>query len=147
MTQTTWATVSEVADITGVDVDANVLRVASYIVETHTRRIYDLDADRVGSRNAYWLRHAVAWQAAWLLGQDDLDTRMNVLEISEAGRATVLDKTALELAPLAKRNINNCSWRRSRSLHVRSPFVDGSAAVSSAAGAEANDPYESWRPM
>lgn len=147
MVQTTWATVLDVADITGKDVDTGVLKVASIIIETHVRKIYSLDVALIGDRDAYWLKNATAWQAVWLLGQDDLDTRMNLKEIAEGGRATVLDATALELAPLAKRNINNCSWRRSRSLHVRSPFVDGAGLLSLNPNAEANDGYEQWRPM
>jgi hypothetical protein len=147
MTQTTWATVTDVADITGTTVDDNVLRVANYVVSTHARRLYELDADRVSTRDAVWLKHAVSWQAAWLPDQPDFQTRMNIREISEAGRSTTLDATALELAPMAKRNLNNCSFRRTRSLHVRSPFVDGATPISANALAEANDPYEQWRPL
>lgn len=147
MVQTTWATVTDTADITGETVDDNVLRMANSIVETHARKIYELAVDLIGATDTVWMKRAVAWQAAWLLGQDDITSRMNLKEIAEGGRATVLDSTALELAPLAKRNLNNCSWRRTRSLHVRSAFVDGSTGLSPVATAEANDAYEAWGPM
>jgi hypothetical protein len=147
MPQTTWATVTDVADITGETVDDNTLQLANEIVEGHVRRIYELDAGRVSTRDAIWLKRAVAWQAAWLPGQDDIVTRLNIKEIAEGGRATVLDPTALELAPLAKRNLDNCSWRRSRSGRVRSPFVDGPSGLSPDPTAETNDFYHTWRPM
>lgn len=147
MAQTTWATVNDVADITGETVDANIVQLANFVVETHARRLYELDITRVSARDAVWLKRTVAFQAAWLPGQPDLLTRLNIQEISEAGRATVLDKTALELAPLAKRTLNNCSFRRSRSLHVRSPFVDGPGRAGVSSVSEASDPYERWRPM
>lgn len=147
MAQTTWATVQDVADITGETVDANIVQLANFVVETHARRLYELDITRVSTRDALWLKRTVAFQAAWLPGQPDVLTRLNILEISEAGRSTALDKTALELAPLAKRTLNNCSFRRSRSLHVRSPFVDGPGRAGVSSVAEASDPYERWRPM
>lgn len=147
MAQTTWATVDDVADITGATVDDNILRVANYVIQVHARRIYALDATATGTRDSYWLKAAVAWQSAWLPDQADFETRMNIQGISESGRATTLDATALTLAPMAKRAIDNCTWRRSRSLHVRSPFVDGSTAVSASATSSSNDPYERWRPM
>lgn len=145
--QTTWATVTDVATITGEDVDAVILNLANAIVEDHARRLYELDSTRVRTRDAVWLKRAVAWQAAWLPGQDDLLTRMNITEISESGQSTTFDPTAFTLAPMAKRCLNNCSFRRSRSLHIRSPFVDGRVVPSAAATAEANDPYEQWRPL
>jgi hypothetical protein len=146
MVQTTWATVQDVADITGETVDANILRLANYIVEVHARRIYELDTERVGVRDTHWLKRTVAWQAVWLPDQHDLLTRLNIKEIAEAGRATVLDETALELAPLAKRTLGNCSWRRSRSGRVQSAFTDGQGPSTNPA-AEANDFYHPWRPL
>ncbi len=146
MAQTTWATVEEVADITGVQPDANILQLANFIVEVHAKRMYETDVAFVQPRDAAWLKRAVAFQAAWLPGQDDLLERMNIRVITEAGRATELEETALELAPMAKRTLDNCSWRRSRSTRVQAPFADG-GGPSADPTAEANDAYEQWRPM
>lgn len=132
MTQTTWATTDDVLSLTGTTVTDAQLAQANGVVEVHSGRLYVDAVERTGTRDIEWMRRAVAYQAAWLTAQPDAFSRLDLTQVTQEGRAIGLKEHALTLAPLTERALGRVSWLRSRSLHVRSPFVDGLGPVSTA---------------
>jgi hypothetical protein len=103
-------------------------------------------------RDLILLRQSMAYQAAWMPGQPGLLQRTAVKQLSQDGLSTTLDDTngtdqANLLAPLAQRGLKQLSWKKSRSLRVRTPFIDDQTPLSSDPDAEANDLYERWVDM
>lgn len=143
-TRTTWATPADVLSLTGTAdaTDAEVLK-ANAIVEIIGGRLYTLAADNTGRRDAEWMRRAVAYEVPWMRAQPDLFERLDLATLE----GLELKELALILAPLTRHALNKLSWRRTRSLHVRSPFQDGPGPVSGNPLAEVNDAHESWSPL
>jgi hypothetical protein len=139
---TAWVSPQTVIDVTGVSVTEQQLALAQADIEVFARRIYD-DTARLRDRDLYWLGRAVAYQAAWAVGQYDLNTRMDSNGGSQDGVSTQLADDAVVLAPRAERALRNCSWRRSRTLHVRSAIEGGAAAAN--ALLDAADDSQTWR--
>jgi len=139
----TWADIVGVAELTGATVTDADLAKAGGIVDLFAGRTYAAVA-RTGTRDAGWLRMAVAYQAAWMSGQPDLFARLDYTAVPDAAAVT---GTGMVLAPMAKWALRRCSWLKSRSLHVRSPFLDGSGGVGADPLAEANDGGHVWAPM
>jgi hypothetical protein len=132
MTQTTWATAADVLSLTDATVTDAQLTQANAAIELHAGRLYTDAAARTGTRDIEWMRRACAYQAAWMLAQPDMFTRLEMQAISATGRPVPIIASALTLAPLARRALNRVSWFRSRSLHVRAPFEDGLGPLSTA---------------
>lgn len=139
-----WATPQQVIDVTGVTVDPQQLAQAQSSIEVASNRIY-ADTAKIRTRDLYWLRMSVSYQAAWLVGQYDLNTRLDATATSQDGVSNQLSSDALVLAPMAKRALQRCSWMRSRTIHVRSPFESGSAVTN--ALAESQDEAHHWESM
>jgi hypothetical protein len=143
-TRTTWATAADVLSLTGTgDATMAELTMANAIVELISGRLYTEAAERTGRRDHEWMRRAVAYQVPWMRAQPDLFERLDLSTMD----GLKVEQMGLLLAPLSKAAINKLSWRRSRSLHVRSPFVDGPGPLSPNPTAEVNDAYESWTPL
>lgn len=143
MATDSWAQASDVASKTGVTVtDAQVMQ-AQAVMDMCSARTYDAKA-RIGSRDQYWLLLATAYQCAWMLAQPDLFTRLDFQTIAAGSRPVQLKDDSLLLGPLAKKALRRCSWMRSRSYHVRSPFTDGLGGMSPDPDSSANDAFESW---
>lgn len=146
MTQTTWATPADVLALTNVTVAATDMPNA--VVEMHAGRTYLAASTKTGSIDVEWMRRAVAYQAAWMSGQSDMFTRLDFEAVGkERGSAVAITPTAMTLAPLARMALNRVSWLKSRSVHVRSSFIDGLGPLSADPVSSANDFYESWTPM
>ena len=143
MTQTTWATAADVTSLTGATVTDPQLTQANAAIELHAGRLYTDAVSRTGTRDVEWMRRACAYQAAWMLAQPDMFTRLEMQAISATGRPVPIIASALTLAPLARRALNRVSWFRSRSLHVRSPFEDGLGPLSTAI-VDYDDDGEGW---
>jgi hypothetical protein len=99
-----------------------------------------------------WLRYGLAYQGSWMLGQPGLLQRGTIKQLSQDGLSTTWDtdqgtERALMLGPLALRSLKQLSWQKSRSLRVRTPFIDDQTPISSDPDAEANDLYERWVDM
>lgn len=148
MATNSWAQADDVLAVTGETVtDAQVLR-AQAIIDMFTARVYSADLLlRIGSRDLYWLKLAVAYQAAWMLSQPDLYSRLDFATISAGSRPVELKEDTLRIAPFASKALKRVSWLRSRSLHVRSPFTDGLSPISSDPDSAGNDFYEQWSAM
>lgn len=139
--RTTWATAADVLALTALtDVTDSEVARANAVVELFADRLYTLAAARTGARDAEWLRRAVAFQVPWMRAQPDLFERLDLSTMEGLS----LKDTALVLAPYTKQALNRLSWRRSRSLHVRSAFEDGIGPVSADPLAEVNDSGEMW---
>lgn len=146
MATNSWAQADDVLAITGETVtDAQVMR-AQAIIDLFTARTYDA-LPRIGSRDLYWLKQAVAFQAAWMLSQPDLYSRLDFATIAAGSRPVQLKENTLLIAPFAGKALRRVSWLRSRSLHVRSPFTDGLTPISSDPDSAGNDFYEQWGPL
>jgi hypothetical protein len=140
-----WATEQEVTAITGVTVTAAQLTQAQSSVEMFCNRIY-ADTARIRTRDVYWLGRAVAYQAAWEVGQFDLNTRLDATQVQQDGVVATLDARAMSLGPRAKQALQRCSWMRSRTIHVRSPFEDGQGGSADPLS-DASDNDFHWTPM
>lgn len=118
----TWASIEDVSDITGVTVTSAQLRRAQYVIDIISGRTYEIrgllvQEDR--TRDLRWLKQAVAYQAAWMISQPDMFTRMNVTSVNQDTSQAQMGASALTLAPLARRALNRVSWRGTRSLQVQ----------------------------
>jgi len=112
-----WATASDVLAITGQAVSGPQLAVAQGVVELHVGRTTDAV---MTVRDLSWLKRAVSWQAAWLVGQYGFLFRSTVTNVSQDGVSTSFpDLSAITLGPLCRRAINNLSWTGTRSLRIR----------------------------
>lgn len=140
-----WATAQQVIDITGTSVTDAQLTRAQASIEMYSNRIY-ADTDKIRTRDLYWLRLAVAYQAAWQVGQYDLHTRIDANQIQQDGVVANLNDTAMTLGPEAKKALQRCSWMRGRTIHVRSPFEDGQRGYGNALS-DADDDQFQWTPM
>lgn len=132
MTQTAWATIADVASLTGVTATQPQVDQANGVIEVHGGRIYTLALANTGTRDIEWMRRACAYQCAWQISQPDMFTRLEMEAISATGRPVPITPAALTLAPLARRALNRVSWLKSRSLHVRTPFTDGLGPLTTA---------------
>jgi hypothetical protein len=141
-----WADADTALAVTGVEVTDQQLLQAQADIEILTGRIWD-DTARIRPRDLYWLGRAVAFQAVWAAGQPGLETRMDITSSTQDGVSANLTGDAVILGPKAARAINRLSWRRSRTIHVRSPFVDGSNWLGVNPLAESNDELQHWSPM
>lgn len=141
-----WTDVATVLTVTGVEVTDQQILMAQAEIEVFTGRTY-ADTERIRPRDLYWIGRAVAFQAAWRVGQFGIESRMDQTAQSQDGVSATLGADAVILGPMAARAINRLSWRRSRTVHIRSPFVDGNSWLGPNPLYEANDELETWRPM
>jgi hypothetical protein len=139
-----WATISEVAEITGATVEADLLAQADGIITVYCGRTPDMQ-DKLRKRDQYWLRAATAWQAVWMTGQAGVTAR-NLGTTIETEGLTVEHAAEYEvvLAPLAARSLRNLSWKSSRAVAV--------GTTSHSIGArnftlEQSDPCSVWYPL
>jgi len=149
--QTTWCTVADVLELTGITVDLPQVVQGNATLELHVGRTYfetmsnpDNGQVKIGRRDLEWMRRACAYQVAWQVAQPDMFQRLDMDMLASTGRPIQLKDRALVLAPLARKALGRVSWLRSRSLHTRSPFEDGMGPISPNAAAEVNDYYETW---
>lgn len=143
-TSGTWAAPDDVTAITGVTgaTDAQ-LTICGYIIDLYQNHDY-ANAGNIGWRDAKYLCQAVCYEYVWLQMQFDMFVRSDITAEMEGRRMVMLGEEALKLAPLARLALNRVSWRRTRSLHVKSPFQDGLSPISPDPDSAANDAYETW---
>lgn len=144
----TWCTVAEVATVTGKTVTETDRNIAAFAIELKTGLIESVARPDLTRRDAYWLRQAVAFQAAWLSETPDYLERNEVESASQDGQSVTLKPDALVLAPLAKLAIKRLSWRGTRS--IRPVLVDERGRIRMTADyvpLEAHDDLQAWRPL
>lgn len=142
----TWAQIGDVLAITGVTVTQLQLLQANAIIEIFARRLYGIANTRTGTRDLEWMKRAVAYEAAWIPGQPDIFTRLDVTMITEGRKAIGLKEMTLMIAPLARIALSRVSWQKTRSIHIRSNWQDGMTPISSDPDSAGNDFYEPWTP-
>lgn len=115
MSVTPWATVADVADLTGVTVTAATLKLGVSAIELHTGLIEQVERKKMSDRDRYWLKTAVCYQAAWIKAQPDYLERNAVASASQDGQsATAGNPDWLVLGPLARKAIKRLSFRGTR---------------------------------
>lgn len=141
-----WTDTATVLTVTGVEVTDQQVLMAQADIEIFANRTYG-DTARIRTRDLYWIGRAVAYQAAWRAAQVGVESRMDQTAQSQDGVSATLGADAVVLGPMAARALNRLSWRRSRTVHIRSPFLDGNSWLGPDPLAEANDELQPWRPM
>lgn len=133
-----WATVSEVADITGQQVSVSELARADAVVTLYSGRTAD-DQDNIRKPDLYWLKHATAWQSVWQEAQVSFETRSSVGSVDQDDVRVSFDhEWQAVLSPLAARALRNLSWKRSRRI------TRGRTAGYRDFVLESSDPYLRW---
>lgn len=141
-----FATIAQVAELTGASVDAQTRLLAAQAVEMSTGLVEGTLAERVDmtARDLYFLRLACAYQAAWLNVQPDYLTRNDVKSVSHDGQAAQGNPDWLTLAPLARKATKRLSWRGTRSLNTGTLTRRERLAL---ALQESGDDRHAWRPI
>lgn len=142
-----FATLEQVAELTGVTVDAPTRLLAAQAVEIATGLIEGTLAERVdiSDRDLYFLRLMCSYQAAWLMAQPDYLTRNDVATASQDGQsATGGAHDWLTLSPLARKASKRLSWRGTRPLATGTLSRAERLAL---ALRESGDDRETWRPI
>jgi hypothetical protein len=141
--ETSWASVEDVAAITGKTVTDDQVMSAQFVIDLYSNRTPAASA-LMSNRDKVWLQRAVAYQVVWMLAQPDFYSRTQITKLAQDGLSTEFaSKAALHLAPLAERALKNCSWLRSRSLRIRTPFTDSDLGLYGFTS-EVNDIYDTW---
>ncbi|WP_336158188.1 hypothetical protein [Amycolatopsis sp. VC5-11] len=115
----TWANAGDVFTYAKATVDDDAVLRAQATIDLHAGRIF-ADADRIGGRDRYWLKLAVAYQAAWQSSQPDLFERQDITTTG-GSNSTQGTPTWMVLAPHAAQALRRVSWIGSGSFHVRAP--------------------------
>lgn len=116
MTATPWATIAEIKTVTGMTVDEGTRNLAAASLELVTGLIEEVERSDISDRDRYWLRQAVAFQAAWISIQADYLERSDVSSVSQDGQSAQGNPDWLVLSPLARKAIKRLSWRGVRSI-------------------------------
>lgn len=121
----TWCTVELVNTITGVTVSEELLDRAQRVIDGYAGVWPEDDQVNGGTveltrKDRRRLEDALAYQAAWMKPAVDLMTRTDVSRASQDGESfEYKDKDAINLAPLAQRQLRRLSWKRNQVLRVQ----------------------------
>jgi hypothetical protein len=141
----TWATATDVEDITGHGATTADVAAANAHVTIYANRTPDASAG-IGARDLYWLKQAACWQAAWLTQQPAVDGRSAHTSISQDGLSVTQDaEHQIVLGPLAARSLRNLSWKSTRSLRV-DPVNTGPTWPARFLS-ESSDDEHGWEPL
>lgn len=141
----TWAVPTDVLLYTGKTVTQDDCARAQAVVDLAVGRTYGaVDLLPVGKRARYWLKLAVAYQAAWMQAQPDLFSRSSVTDFNQDGAAATFDTDGQTLGPLALMAVRRLPWKRSRSIRV-APACDAVRQLPFVL--EASDVQQAWRPI
>lgn len=111
-----WATVEDVATVTGKAVDAEDIAAAVATIELHVGLIQAVERPDISERDRHWLKLATCYQTAWLRAQPDAFERNDVSNASQDGESAAFRPDAHTLGPLARKAIKRLSWRGPRTL-------------------------------
>jgi hypothetical protein len=140
--------VTWVSSVTGLTLTSQQIMNAQQVLNMYSNYTPESSGFNMQPFDLMWLRYGMAYQAAWMTQQPGLLYRNDVDQLSQDGLSThITDPRSVMLAPLALRSLKQLSWQKSRSLRVRTPFIDDQTPLSSDPDAEANDLYERWVDM
>lgn len=100
---------------------ARTLDQAATIVETISGAVLSAAyrEQPISRTDAYWLSRAIVFQAAWLLEQPDVMSRLAVDSLSQDGiSVSAPNGLTFVLAPMAKRALSNCTWAKTGTIQV-----------------------------
>ena len=120
-----FVNVSEVKDITGVDVTNSDIIRAQYIVESFVGRN---ETEVSGADDFALMAKAVAFQAVYMLDNyDRVYQQVAATQFAQLDSQMTLDRNmaAPFIAPLAVLTLRNLTWRRSRSVKTGAMFGRG----------------------
>lgn len=138
-----WATVEEITTATGKTVDALTRTLAAGSIESTTGLIESVVRADISSRDLYWLKMAVCYQAAWLLAQPDYLERNDVASASQDGQSAVGNPDWLVLSPLARRALKKLSWRGVRTVSTE----DRARVIANVNDDDWEDANLDWQPV
>lgn len=135
-----WATPANVLQITGAVVDTDDIVRAEAVIDGFTGA---KQTESHTDHDLYYLRQAVAFQAAWAAEQPDLFSRHDVSNLNQDGLSfTTRDAASLMLAPLARLSLARLSWVGNKRIRVANPSRNGDATYEVALRDAAL-----WRPL
>jgi hypothetical protein len=140
--------VSWVSNVTSLTLTPLQIQNAQQVLNMYSNYTPESSGFNMQPFDLMWLRYGLAYQSAWMTQQPGLLYRGDVDQLSQDGLSTHwTDPRSIMLAPLALRSLKQLSWQKSRSLRVRTPFIDDQTPLSSDPDAEANDLYSTWVDM
>jgi hypothetical protein len=113
-----FVTIERVKELTGKDVDLELVRQAQSVVETYIGRV---EAEVIDPNDLAILSNATAYQTAYMEENPGITfEQVAVLTAGQSESAVQFDigKWAPFLAPLTFMACRRLSWKRSRSVHV-----------------------------
>lgn len=140
-----WATADDLLSYLGVSLqDPRYLTLANTDITVYTNRSQAASAS-ISNRDLLALKLATCYQAAWLPGQPDALTRVNVESSTVDGESVRFSSNAQQnLAPLAQRALKNLSWKGSRTLAILGENVPPGRAAIVDFTSEASDESSNW---
>lgn len=117
-------TVADVSTYTGVTVDSSAVAQAQFIIELFSNRT-EAASGSFTDRDSYWMKMAVAYQAAYMDSHPEVFNLMDVNSINQGDLSVNFKKDAsfAIVAPLARMALARTSWSRTRSIRVNSDFI------------------------
>lgn len=107
-----YATLIKVKELTGADVDDDLIRQAQAIVEVVSGRPETL-VTKPGDRA--WLEYAVCWQCAYMLNTSVFD-QANVKKVEQDRSMVEFGDQLFAVSPLVMEAVKRVSWNKSRSI-------------------------------
>lgn len=109
---TKWATVADVASVTGETVTELQRTIAAGVIELLCGLIESVERADISDRDRYFLRQATCYQAAFVKDNPDLFMRADVTSASQDGESAAFrNADAHLLSPLARKALRRLSWR------------------------------------
>lgn len=137
-----------VKNVTGLTLTTAQIQQGQQVLNMFSNYTPEASGFNMQPKDLMLLRYGLAYQAAWQTQQPGLLYRSEIDSLSQDGLSTHwADPRTIMLAPLALRSLKQLSWQKSRSLRVRTPFIDDQTPISSDPDAEANDLYLRWVDM
>ena len=141
---TLWASIADITTVTGKTVSEVTRNLAAQAIELHTGAIESVPRVDMTRRDAYWLRQAVCFQAAWLASTPDYLERNDITAANQDGASATGGPDWMTLAPLARKAVKRLSWRGTRTVLTGRP---GALLGTTDALAEGQDNRQPWRPL
>lgn len=142
-----WATVEQVAAMTGEVVTDTDVTLASAMIDTIAGTSEEMPEDAITPRDRGHLRKATIWQAVWVKGKPGLLTHRESHKSTSADGVAVTreSRTDVYLAPLADRELRNLSWYSTRTQWQ--PPAPRALPANINFLNEESDNYHAWRPV
>ena len=141
-----WATPADVRAATGKTVTPEDIAAATSAIELVTGLIEGANRE-LTPRDAYWLKLAVSYQAAWMQSAPDYFDRNEVSAASsEDQSATGQHNDWIILAPLTRRAIKRLSWRGTRTVHPKT-LSDARVGKIDPLSDASDDIIGGWKPL